>query len=97
MNEPTSFTAGTSSKPRAWLALCVSKNIMRRSLLTSLIVGTILVIINHDDALITGEIDSVRIFRMILTHLVPYLVSTTSSVSTILSIQSTHLLGGNKS
>jgi hypothetical protein len=91
MNEPTSLTTGISSKPRTWLALCVSKNIMRRSLLTSLIVGTILVIINHGDALITGEIDSVRVFRIILTYLVPYLVSTTSSVSTILSFQSTHL------
>lgn len=65
-------------------------------MLTSLIVGTVLVIINHGDAFITGEIDSVRVFRIILTYLVPYLVSTTSSVSTILSLQSTLLLEGKK-
>jgi len=94
MNKQSSFTAGTRSKTQAWLALCVTKNIMRRALFTSIIVGTILVLINHGDALMAGQIDTIRIFRIILTYLVPYLVSATSSVSTILSYQCTHLLGG---
>jgi hypothetical protein len=90
MNEPTSLTPGTSSKPRTWLALFISRSIIHRSLLTSLIVGTILVIINYGGALITGNMDNMRVFQIILTYLVPYLVATTSSVLTILSFQSTH-------
>jgi hypothetical protein len=84
-HEDSHLTAGTSSKTRQWLALCVTKNIVGRALITSLIVGTILILINHGDALITGQIDTIRLLRMVLTYLVPYLVSTTSSVSTILS------------
>ncbi len=96
MSETGSIPADTGSKTQEWLALCVSKNIVRRAFFTSMIVGTILVVINHSDALITGKIDALRAFRMLLTYLVPYLVSTTSSVSTILSFQSKPLPVENK-
>jgi len=64
-------------------------------LFTSLIVGTILVIINHGDALLHGSIDTARVLRIILTYMVPYLVSTTSSVSAIMNLQSSHLSAEN--
>jgi hypothetical protein len=70
-----------------WLSLCVSKPVVRRSALTALIVGCILVAINHGDALLRGQVDAARAWRIALTGVVPYLVSTVSSVSTLLDIQ----------
>ena len=70
-----------------WLSLCLSKAVVRRALFSALIVGTILIAINHGDALIRGDMDPTRLFKMILTILVPYLVSTVSSVLTIIDSQ----------
>ena len=70
-----------------WVSLCLSKPVVRRALYSALIVGTILIAINHGDALIRGEIDPTRVFKIILTMLVPYLVSTISSVLTIIDSQ----------
>ncbi|HEX9840677.1 MAG TPA: nitrate/nitrite transporter NrtS [Anaerolineales bacterium] len=70
-----------------WVSLCLSKPVVRRALYSALIVGTILIAINHGDALIRGEIDPTRVFKIILTILVPYLVSTISSVLTIIDSQ----------
>ena len=70
-----------------WLACCVSKPVIRRAILSALIVGSILVVINHSDALLRGRIDGIRLFRICLTVVVPYIVSTVSSVSTIISMR----------
>jgi hypothetical protein len=72
---------------KEWLALCFTKPVLQRALVTSFIVGTILIVINHSDALIAGKVDDIRLFRMALTYLVPYLVATTSSVSTIMQMK----------
>jgi hypothetical protein len=66
--------------------LCFSKNVMRRAFLTALVVGTILAVINYADSLLRGTITSAQVTRMLITFLVPYFVSTYSSVSTILSM-----------
>jgi len=42
-----------------------------------------LILINHADALLRGELDTLRLFRIALTMIVPYIVSTVSSVITI--------------
>jgi len=55
---------------------------MRRARLTSLIVGTILIAINHGPAILAGQLTGERIFQILLTFLVPYTVSTVSSVAT---------------
>ena len=70
-----------------WLAGMISRPVVRRALLSSLIVGTVLVAINHGEALLKGQIDGVRVFKIVLTMFVPYVVSTVSSVSTILGIR----------
>ncbi|MBW2241818.1 MAG: nitrate/nitrite transporter NrtS [Deltaproteobacteria bacterium] len=49
----------------------------------AVIVGAILISINHGDALLRGELDSTRLLKMGLTVLVPYTVSTLSSVSAL--------------
>ena len=47
------------------------------------IVGPILIAINHSDAILRGDISLARFGRMLLTVLVPYTVSTVSSVAAI--------------
>ncbi len=64
----------------SFTSVAVSKPVVRRALGYAVVVGAILIGINHGDALLRGEFDSVRLFKMALTILVPYTVSTLSSV-----------------
>jgi hypothetical protein len=66
----------------AWLRLAAHPATVRRALLTALIVGCVLIAINHGSAIISGQLTRGRILQMCLTVLVPYLVSTVSSVAT---------------
>jgi hypothetical protein len=68
-----------------WVRLATERAVVRRALRTMLIVGSVLIAINHGSALIAGDIDGVRVFRICLTLLVPYAVSTSSSVATLRS------------
>lgn len=72
---------------RDFVLLCFSRNIVRRAGFTALIVGAVLTAINHGDALLSGQVDGARLLKIVLTVTVPYLVSTVSSVSTILSMR----------
>ena len=47
------------------------------------VVGSVLVAINHGDALVRGELGWVRVAKMALTYCVPYLVTTLASVGAI--------------
>jgi hypothetical protein len=67
--------------PRA-LQLALEPRVVRRALGFAVVVGSILIAINHGDALLAGELDSRRWLKMGLTVLVPYCVSTLSSVAT---------------
>ena len=67
----------------SWLSIATRPRVWRRALLYGLVVGAILIAINHGDALLRGEIDGVRVVKMTLTPLVPYVVSTLSSVGAI--------------
>lgn len=53
---------------------------VRRALVMSAIVGTLLMLINHIDALLAGTMTNDRWLKVTLTYLVPYVVSTVSSV-----------------
>lgn len=46
----------------------------------AVVVGAILITINHADAIAKGAISGTRALKMILTAIVPYTVSTLSSV-----------------
>lgn len=72
---------------REFINLCFSKSIVKRASITALVVGTILVVINHGDALLKGQLDNSHLFKIVLTVLVPYMVATVSSASTILSLR----------
>ncbi|HTO09552.1 MAG TPA: nitrate/nitrite transporter NrtS [Myxococcota bacterium] len=72
-----------------WLRLASDGAVVRRALRTAVIVGSILIAINHGSALLHGDVDALRVFRMCLTVLVPYAVSTSSSVAALRSVQRT--------
>jgi hypothetical protein len=73
---------------RKWLISAAHPPTARRALFTSLIVGTVLVAINHGPAIIADQLTRERIFQILLTFAVPYMVSTVSSVSTRYEMQS---------
>jgi len=68
---------------RSSLRLATSRNVVRRALSYALVVGTVLIAINHADALAQGDIGPARLIKMGLTLLVPYAVSTLSSVQAL--------------
>jgi len=65
-----------------WLRLAAHPATGRRAFLTMAVVGSVLIAINHGDAILRGDIDRGRVAKMLLTLAVPYIVSTVSSVST---------------
>ena len=69
---------------RDWLRIATTKPIIVRGLKYGLIVGSLLIVINHGNAIIDGSVDSARVIQMMLTLLVPYCVSTASSVGAII-------------
>jgi hypothetical protein len=66
-----------------WLKLATTPSVVRRALMYACIVGTVLISINHGDAILRGQITGPRLTRMGLTAMVPYCVSTLSSVGAI--------------
>ncbi len=67
----------------SWVSVAFEPRVVRRALGYGLVVGSILIAINHGDALLRGELGSDRVLKMGLTIVVPYLVSTFSSVGAI--------------
>jgi len=63
-----------------WFALATHPTVVRRALGYAVVVGAILIVINHNDAIMRGDLPPGRLLRMGLTVLVPYAVSTLSSV-----------------
>jgi hypothetical protein len=57
---------------------------VRRAVGYAIVVGAVLIVINHGDAILSGHVDASRVLKMALTVLVPYCVSTASSVGAIL-------------
>jgi hypothetical protein len=57
--------------------------VVRRALGYAVVVGIVLITINHGDAILAGELTGTRLAKMGLTAMVPYAVSTLSSVSAL--------------
>jgi len=69
---------------RNFIEIASQRPIVMRGLKYGLVVGSILIAINHGNAIVEGTVDATRIFQMVLTMLVPYCVSTASSVAAVL-------------
>lgn len=70
------------------LVLAFKPSVVRRALKYAVIVGAILISINHGDAILRGDLPPARLLRMGLTLLVPYVVSTLSSVGAMKDLSS---------
>ncbi len=64
----------------SWLSLAGSPPVVRRALCYAVVDGAILIAINHWDAILAGDVGPGRAVKMALTVVVPYIVSTLSSV-----------------
>ena len=63
-----------------WLRLATERSVVRRALGYAVGVGALLIVINHGDAIVRGELSTGRVLKMVLTVFVPYAVSTASAV-----------------
>jgi len=75
---------------RAWPLACEPRTV-RRALGFAVVVGSLLIAINYGDRLLTASLDERAWLKMALTVLVPYCVSTLSTVGARLDAERTHL------
>ena len=68
---------------RNWLKCAMERGVVVRALKIALPVGLILAAINHGDALFSGRLDRIAVTKIALTFVVPYVVSTISSVAAL--------------
>ena len=68
---------------REWLRLARAGEVVQRALASALVVGPVLIVINHGSTLWQGDVDQGIVLRIGLTMIVPYLVSTHASVQAI--------------
>jgi hypothetical protein len=77
----TKRRSGVTDGQPSWLAAASDRATLRRSAATSLIVGTLLTVINHGDKLLLGQVDGSIAWRIVLTFVVPFVVATVSAAS----------------
>ena len=63
---------------KTFVSLAVSDGTPRKAFLTSCVVGTVLIFINHGDVILRGELPS--LLKISLTYCVPFCVTTWGSV-----------------
>ena len=68
-----------------WLLIAFSRQVLLRATKVALIVGTILVAINQGDAILDGSLTAATAWKIPLTYIVPYCVSTYAAVSAIIA------------
>ncbi len=73
---PTAYPRGW----REWCELACTPSVVRRGLKFAVVVGAILIGINHGDAILQGELTRTNYVKMGMTVIVPYVVSVFSSV-----------------
>ena len=78
---------------RAQVGLAFSGRIVRIAVRTSLIVGTVLNVVNHGEVLI-GIISPGHVPKLLLNYMVPYAVATYSAVAATRSSSSRDVHGG---
>lgn len=72
-----------SYEQETWFSIALRRSVIRRGVAYAVVVGAVLITINHGDAILRGDVPLARLLKMGLTVLVPYAVSTLSSVGAI--------------
>ncbi len=76
-----------NDRAQVWLTRATAPSVVRRALGYAVVVGPILIIINHGGHWLAGQFHPAHLLPMALTMLVPYLVSTFSSVGAMRTSQ----------
>ncbi len=66
-----------------FIHVAMRATVLKRAIIIALIVGTIIAVINYYDKMIAASLSSSDIIKIAITFLVPYAVSTISSVMAI--------------
>ena len=69
--------------PPSFLSIALSASVISSAIKVAIVVGTLLALINHYDKLATLNFQRSDIFKILLTYLVPYGVSTWSAVKAL--------------
>ncbi|HUX95740.1 MAG TPA: hypothetical protein VMV47_08405 [Bacteroidales bacterium] len=83
----------THSVIRLYFQLAIDRNIVTRALRTSLIVGLVLNLISNYHNVISFSLNNISSLTVLLTFIVPYLVSTFSSVASYSSFRPGNVSG----
>ncbi len=67
----------------SFLSIASSPIVVARAVKVGLVVGTLLALLNHGDKILNLQMSAEVWFKIILTYLVPYSVSTWSAVGAI--------------
>jgi hypothetical protein len=70
---------------RAWLRTAGGGAAIQRGLVTSLVVGTILTVVNHGEELMRSGLRDGHLVPIAFTYAVPFVVSVVSSVAAVRS------------
>lgn len=71
-------------KVRKIIKIASNYSIIRKAILTSIIVGTILNLINQGNLIFTNQIAELSITKMSITYLTPFMVSLYSTTTALL-------------
>ena len=69
---------------KEWLSIATRRECIVRGLKVGVLVGTILTAINHGDVILSGQLAPSAAWKIPLTYLVPFCVSTYAGVDAIL-------------
>ena len=67
----------------SFLEIAIQRPVRRRALRIAIIVGCVIAMINHGDHLLNMTLQRAEVLKIVVTFLVPYCVSTYSSVQAI--------------
>ncbi len=72
---------------KPWLRVATRPDVVLRASKTAVCVGALLILINQGDVIVSGTMTAIGVGKMLLTAMVPYCVSTYSSVGAILQYE----------
>lgn|GEM_PF-327305 len=72
---------------KKWISFAAERGVVIRAIKYAIVVGVVLIVINHGDAILRGEVTAMKVLQMGLTVLVPYAVSTLSSVGAMIDFE----------
>lgn len=77
---PVAETTNKRIGRRSLLAYCLERDTLLFSVKMALVIGTLLALINHGQALLTGHLTSDRLVSLLLTYFVPFTVAMYSQI-----------------